>query len=76
MGLNRETVSLWLCPGSSDNRRGLSPIGLVHVFLLRGAQALSLQLYVSLWLSGGSKEGGFGANQTLPWWQLGKIPGV
>lgn len=76
MGLNREILNLWLCPGSSDGRRGLSLIGLVDVLLLGGAQALSLLLWVALWLSAGSKEVGFGANQALSWWQLGKIPGI
>lgn len=33
MGFNREMVNLWLCPGSSSDRRSLSLTGLVDMLL-------------------------------------------
>lgn len=34
MGLNREMVNVWLCPGSSSGRRGVSLTGLVDMLCL------------------------------------------
>lgn len=69
-------MNLWQCPGRSYGRRGLSLAESMDILLLGGAQALSLLLWVALWLSARSKRDGFGANQALSWWQLGKIPGI